>query len=288
LLPRSFPHPLFLGLFIVHHKNCWASDFTKRFDFLALCIFVYQYSQDSVDAYVIIKPKGKNVFTVEQIKRIYNEINLSSYIMESDDELISNKMLIFRLRIRDSGKTKFVMRSIRIFARTAFEIGLRIEDGIEYLYGLFSSSEDFERCKTLLKAIYEDNLKENQCILASKPGLQLEPPLFGETVMCNLVKFQEYRELLNKWMIDGTEFAPEDWNWKILEYVNQVNQVLDINPDVMDKARREKVPASTREKLERLAKDVTIAATAGYLAYWLKLATRFLVIHYFTVDIGDP
>ncbi len=251
-------------------------------------IFIYHFHQDDIDCYAIIKPKKNGAFTPAQIKTIYNRINLNPFIIESHDDLITNKMLIFRLRIGDLGGTRFVMRTIRLFALTVFEIGLHVEDGVEYLYGLFSSPEKFESCKVLLRTLYRGEFKEKVSTLASSPGLQFELPLFAETVMCNLVKFEEYRKLLNQWLIKGIEFAPEDWNWKVLDYITQINKQLNIAPEIMQKSKKEKVPLSTREKIKALSKDVGVATTAAYLAFWLKVATRFLIMHYFKIDIGDP
>jgi len=169
-LPRRSP-PLFMGCIVVQHTGCWASDTSNKFSSITLEIAVTGYDPSSYELYVVIKPKNGQPLGEEMRERIVGFINLhplvefGSIVIETDTEVIMH------LRVVDSGGPRGVIRPVVMFGAIQTEICDHVEDGKEYVWGVYENREAFDNCKEVAKRIYgTDAIIEAECWFSKSHG----------------------------------------------------------------------------------------------------------------------
>lgn len=263
--------PLFIGCLQIHHNGCWASDVTDELRYLSMDLFVFEVFVNGYSLYAVVRPLKKDLFSEEEINRFMTKVNRHSLVVDFEDILLSPTLLIVRIKVRDYGRVEGAIRPVRMFGLTRFEIGHHVEEGEEYVYGLFSSKDDFEKCRAAMQTTYPNQFKYDKSFLADTPGLTVDVPLFSEAIMLG-ERFPELREILNTWLIHGTESYPDNWILMIISWLLGIRDKFKITP----------------EQVKGFGKEVGKGIIIAGVTRVLKEAARFIINHYLSYDIGDP
>lgn len=196
-------HPFYVGKIRIFHKGCWKSGVTEKHKDIILEAFVDDVRPSEYDVLAMIKPI-QGSFSLEKRDEIKDFISRHPTIRRCSSAVIDNKyiletdfFLILMVTVRDENNPGAI-RPIELYGQIPKrDIGHRVKEGWEEIYGLFSSQDAFRRCLAYMVSVYGDLIEEISSTCATKPGLQLDPPLLWESIALGKTPCTQYRSSID-------------------------------------------------------------------------------------------
>lgn len=224
--PTVSPHHL--GKIVLKHEGCWGSDTTALFSNISLTVF-NAYPLESYNAGIIIKPID-GTLEADVREAIIDAITRHKYILHSEvHEHLSielNCPLFSVLDITAIGHNAAINQYINIFGDFPHrDIGCSSVAGWETHYAMFRNYERFQLCLDYLSKNYE--VDRDESTFSKELGLlQLNPPLKLEAFSFGEMEFPEYRETLNRLLMNDRMLPPRVHNnWLEIVYDYGTNAI---------------------------------------------------------------
>lgn len=224
----------YVGKIVCEHKSSMTYDLSIAYPNLDLYVFVIDHDEDSVEIYLIIKSLDNALDELTR-EHLMNFICTHSLIDGAKAEAESTSMLLIRARIVDAGTdSPMILRTIDIFGDIIVEIGHHVKNGKEEIWGLYSTHENYKRTKDIIEHIFGKILEEAECWIAPNYGLEGNPPLLSETFLCNRVRFDTLRLMLDNQLrgedidVDAQEGWPSEFYQKTKELLEKVKDMKNV------------------------------------------------------------
>jgi len=206
-------------------------DLSIEYPNLDLYVFVIDHDEYSVEIYLIIKSPDNALDELTR-ENLMNFICTHSLIDGAKAEAQSTSMLLIRVRIVDA--RTMILRTIEMFGEIIVEIGHHVKNGKEEIWSLYPTHEDYERTKDIIEHLFGEILVEKECWIAPNYGLEGNPPLLSETLLCNRVKFDTLRLMLDNQLrgedidVGAQEGWPSEFYQKTKELLEKVKDMKNV------------------------------------------------------------